>query len=46
MGFLICIAGFLSIKITSPITHMVSAAVRGVLQTLLSVAFFADVITV
>jgi len=45
VGFLICIAGFLSIKITSPITHMVSAAVRGVLQTLLSVALFGDVIT-
>ncbi|KAF8290884.1 hypothetical protein DL93DRAFT_2092013 [Clavulina sp. PMI_390] len=46
VGFLICIAGFLSIKITSPITHMVSSAVRGVLQTFLSVAFFADIITV
>jgi len=24
-GFLICIAGFLSIKVTSPISHMISA---------------------
>jgi len=45
VGFLINIAGFLSIKVTSPITHMVSSAVRGVLQTFLSVAFFKDVVT-
>ncbi|KAF8337066.1 uncharacterized protein EI90DRAFT_3044767 [Cantharellus anzutake] len=45
VGFLINIAGFLSIKITSPITHMVSAAVRGVLQTFLSVALFKDIVT-
>jgi solute carrier family 35 (GDP-fucose transporter), member C1 len=44
-GFLICIAGFLSIKITSPITHMVSSAVRGVLATLLGVWLFGDVVT-
>jgi GDP-fucose transporter C1 len=44
-GFLICIAGFLSIKVTSPVTHMVSSAARGVVQTLLSVWFFNDVIT-
>jgi GDP-fucose transporter C1 len=25
-GFLICIAGFLSIKVTSPVSHMVSSA--------------------
>ncbi|GAA5822636.1 hypothetical protein JCM11251_004326 [Rhodosporidiobolus azoricus] len=43
-GFLICIAGFLSIKVTSPISHMISAAVRGVLQTFLGVWFFNDVI--
>ncbi|KAF8512753.1 hypothetical protein BU17DRAFT_96015 [Hysterangium stoloniferum] len=44
-GFLICIAGFLSIKVTSPITHMVSSAVRGVVVTLLGVWFFHEVIT-
>jgi len=44
-GFLICIAGFLSIKVTSPITHMVSSAVRGVVVSLLGVWFFHDVIT-
>ncbi|GJN88740.1 hypothetical protein Rhopal_001706-T1 [Rhodotorula paludigena] len=41
-GFLICIAGFLSIKVTSPISHMISAAVRGVLQTFLGVWLFGD----
>jgi len=44
-GFLICIAGFLSIKITSPITHMVSSAVRGVVQSLIAVWVFGDIIT-
>ncbi|GAA5949142.1 hypothetical protein JCM10213_007103 [Rhodosporidiobolus nylandii] len=41
-GFLICIAGFLSIKVTSPISHMISAAVRGVLQTFLGMWLFND----
>jgi len=45
MGFLICIAGFLSIKITSPITHMISSAVRGVVQSFVAVWVFGDVIT-
>ncbi|EJU01427.1 hypothetical protein DACRYDRAFT_95062 [Dacryopinax primogenitus] len=45
IGFLICLAGFLSIKVTSPVTHMISSAVRGVLQSLLSVWFFGDIIT-
>lgn len=31
-GFLICVAGVLSIKVTSPVTHMISSAVRGVFQ--------------
>ena len=44
-GFLICIAGFMSIKVTSPITHMVSSAVRGVVVTVFGVWFFHDVIT-
>ncbi|EJD52042.1 hypothetical protein AURDEDRAFT_111546 [Auricularia subglabra TFB-10046 SS5] len=44
-GFLICIAGFLSIKITSPITHMISSAVRSVFQSMLGVWLFHDVIT-
>ncbi|GJJ16130.1 hypothetical protein Clacol_010410 [Clathrus columnatus] len=44
-GFLICIAGFLSIKVTSPITHMVSSAVRGVASSLLGVWLFNEVIT-
>ena len=44
-GFLICIAGFVSIKVTSPVTHMISAAVRGVIQTFLGYSLFGDVIT-
>jgi GDP-fucose transporter C1 len=34
----------LSIKVTSPVTHMFSAAVRSVLQTILGVQLFGDVI--
>ncbi|KII94082.1 hypothetical protein PLICRDRAFT_36320 [Plicaturopsis crispa FD-325 SS-3] len=45
-GFLLCVAGLLSIKVTSPITHMFSSAARSVLQTLLGVWFFADILTV
>ncbi|KAL8283616.1 hypothetical protein RQP46_005411 [Phenoliferia psychrophenolica] len=44
-GFLICIAGFLSIKVTSPVSHMISAAVRGVLQTFLGIWVFGDVVS-
>ncbi|KAL0951546.1 hypothetical protein HGRIS_008229 [Hohenbuehelia grisea] len=45
-GFLLCIAGLLSIKVTGPITHMFSSAARSVLQTLLGVWIFSDVLTV
>jgi GDP-fucose transporter C1 len=45
-GFLLCIAGLLSIKITSPITHMFSSAARSILQTGLSIRFFGDILTV
>ncbi|KAG6841776.1 hypothetical protein C0991_007105 [Blastosporella zonata] len=45
-GFLLCVAGLLSIKITSPITHMFSSAARSVLQTLLGVWIFNDILTV
>lgn len=41
-GFLISVAGLLSIKVTSPVTHMVSSATRGVLQTLISIWAFGD----
>ncbi|KAG8793113.1 hypothetical protein FRC12_003839 [Ceratobasidium sp. 428] len=44
-GFLINIAGFMSIKVTSPITHMVSSAVKGVLQSILGVWFFSDIVS-
>jgi GDP-fucose transporter C1 len=45
-GFLLCVAGVLSIKVTSPITHMFSGAVRSVLQTLLGVWIFNDILTI
>ncbi|GLB39758.1 putative triose-phosphate Transporter family protein [Lyophyllum shimeji] len=45
LGFLMSIASLLSIKVTSPITHMVSSAVRGVAASLLGVWLFHDVIT-
>ncbi|QRV84791.1 GDP-fucose transporter 1 [Ceratobasidium sp. AG-Ba] len=44
-GFLICVATLFSIKVTSPITHMVSSAVRGVIQTFFSVWIFGDIIS-
>lgn len=44
-GFLIGIAGLLSVKVTSPVSHMVSSAARGVLQTVISVLAFHEVIT-
>lgn len=55
VGFLINLAGFLQIKVTSPTTHMISSAVRGVyvscflslhrLQTFVAVLVFGDIIT-
>jgi len=45
VGFLMSIAGLLSIKVTSPITHMVSSAVRGVMSSLLGLWLFHDVIS-
>jgi len=44
-GFLLCVAGLLSIKITSPITHMFSSAARSVLQTALGIWIFGDILT-
>ncbi|WVR08638.1 hypothetical protein IAU60_005695 [Kwoniella sp. DSM 27419] len=44
VGFLICLAGLLSIKVTSPVTHMFSSAVRSVLQTMLGVYLFHDIL--
>ncbi|KAG6852976.1 hypothetical protein C0991_007787 [Blastosporella zonata] len=45
LGFLMSIASLLSIKVTSPITHMVSSAVRGVAASLLAMWLFHDIIT-
>jgi GDP-fucose transporter C1 len=44
-GFLISIAGILSVKVTSPVTHMFSSAARSVLQIALGVKIFGDIIT-
>jgi GDP-fucose transporter C1 len=44
-GFFLCMAGLLSIKVTSPITHMFSSAARSVVQTLLGALLFGDIIT-
>jgi len=45
VGFLLSIALALSIQVTSPITHMISSAVRGVAASMLGVALFGDVLT-
>ncbi|KAF6766678.1 hypothetical protein DFP72DRAFT_867281 [Ephemerocybe angulata] len=44
-GFLLCVSGLLSIKVTSPVTHMFSSAARSVLQTLIGVMAFKDILT-
>jgi GDP-fucose transporter C1 len=44
-GLLINLAGFLQIKTTSPVTHTVSSAARGVLQTLAARAILGEAIT-
>ncbi|KAJ3384155.1 hypothetical protein HDU92_003750 [Lobulomyces angularis] len=44
-GFLINVAGFLQIKVTSPVSHMISSAVRGVIQTILAIIIFGDSVT-
>ncbi len=44
-GFLLCVAGLLSIQVTSPVTHMFSSAARSVVQTVLGVMIFGDVVT-
>jgi len=45
VGFLLSIAGVLSIKVTSPITHMISSAIRGVAASILGVLLFGDVLS-
>ncbi|ETW77247.1 GDP-fucose transporter [Heterobasidion irregulare TC 32-1] len=45
LGFLMSIASTLSIKITSPITHMISSAIRGVAASLLGMWIFHDVVS-
>jgi len=45
VGFLLSIAGILSIKVTSPITHMISSAIRGVAASILGVTLFGDLLT-
>ncbi|KAG1861141.1 hypothetical protein DFJ58DRAFT_725836 [Suillus subalutaceus] len=45
LGFMMSLASLLSIKVTSPITHMVSSAVRGVAASILGVVLFEDIIS-
>ncbi|OAX43767.1 hypothetical protein K503DRAFT_730980 [Rhizopogon vinicolor AM-OR11-026] len=45
IGFMMSLASLLSIKITSPITHMVSSAVRGVAASLLGMWLFGEIIS-
>ncbi|KAJ7176461.1 hypothetical protein C8R46DRAFT_1188336 [Mycena filopes] len=44
-GFLLGIANVLSIQVTSPVSHMFSAAAKSVIQMLLGVIFFGDIVT-
>jgi GDP-fucose transporter C1 len=44
-GFLISVAGILSVKVTSPVTHMFSSAARSGIQVFLGVKLFGDVFT-
>lgn len=44
-GLLINLAGFLQIKVTSPLTHTVSSAARGVLQTVACRVFLGEAVT-
>jgi len=43
-GFLLGISAILSIKVTSPVAHMFSSAARSVLQTVLGMYIFGDII--
>jgi len=45
-GFLLCVAGLLSVKVTSPVTHMFSSAAKSVLQTILGAWLFNDILTI
>ncbi|KAJ6463957.1 hypothetical protein C8R45DRAFT_1024731 [Mycena sanguinolenta] len=45
VGFMMSLASLLSIKVTSPITHMVSSAVRGVAASLLGMWLFSEIIS-
>jgi len=45
VGFMMSLASLLSIKVTSPITHMVSSAVRGVAASILGMWFFQEIIS-
>lgn len=44
-GFLLGVANLLSIKVTSPVTHMFSSAAKSVLQSILGSYLFGDIIT-
>lgn len=42
LTFLLNIAAFMQIKVTSPTTHMISTAFRGILQSLLAVLLLGE----
>lgn len=42
LGFLISIAGFMSVKITTPLTHTISTTVKACLQTILAVLLLGE----
>ncbi|KIK06486.1 hypothetical protein K443DRAFT_129770 [Laccaria amethystina LaAM-08-1] len=44
-GFLLGVANLLSIKVTSPVTHMFSSAAKSVLKSILGSYLFGDIIT-
>ncbi|KAJ7621076.1 hypothetical protein FB45DRAFT_928270 [Roridomyces roridus] len=46
VGTLLGIANVLSIKVTSPVAHMFTSASKSVIQTLLGVLIFKDIITI
>ncbi|KAI8824924.1 uncharacterized protein EV422DRAFT_576169 [Fimicolochytrium jonesii] len=45
LGFLLNVASFFQINVTSPVTHVVSSAARGVLQIVLAAWLFNETVT-
>ncbi|KAJ3161146.1 hypothetical protein HDU86_007768 [Geranomyces michiganensis] len=45
IGFMLNVASFFQIQVTSPVTHVISSSARGVLQALIAVALFHETVT-